>query len=66
MTGAEQRIADLEQQLAALTATVKQLALEAIALRTIEEMYFNRPRAPRPAAPARRPGHLQVLEGGAR
>jgi hypothetical protein len=70
MTAAEQRIADLEQQLAELAAQVEHLEHEAILIRTVEEMvvrhagYSIPQRAPLKSA---RPRHLHLIaSGGAR
>jgi hypothetical protein len=83
MAADAQRLADLEEQVAGLTARVEKLTREAFVLKTLQEIRadagpgafalqsaFDAGRAsvsegtPRPAA--RRPRHLQAVQGGAR
>ena len=63
MATPEQRIADLEAQVAELSAVVRRLALEAATIRTLEEMFLARRGGSPPAAPAHRPRHLHVAGG---
>jgi hypothetical protein len=63
MTGAEQRIADLEHQVADLTATVHRLCMESIVLHVLEESLTERQAGPCPAVPPRRPRHLHAVGG---
>lgn len=69
MAAAAQRIADLEQQVAALSARVEQLAGQALMIKTLNEMRLDRldygagDRAgPKPS----RPRHLTAVQGGRR
>jgi hypothetical protein len=66
MTRTEQRVADLERQLADLRAEVKAVREQAGVIRAFEEvraMYLEGDGTP--AAP-RRPRHLRAVSGGAR
>jgi hypothetical protein len=58
----EQRLADLERQVAELTASLRRVAVLAVGLSVAEEM----PGRDLVAAAARRPRHLQVVSGGRR
>ena len=62
MTGTDQRVADLERQVAELTASVHEIAM----LWTIEDVLMGRPAGRQPVAPARRPRHLHAVNGDAR
>ena len=66
MSTTEQRIAELERQVAELKASLKRVAVQAAALMTLEEMALGRRRDLGPAVPPRRPRHLTVVSGGAR
>jgi hypothetical protein len=65
VTRTEQRIAELEDQLAELTAEVGNLREQAFILRSLEEIRVMRAGDTYSAVPARRPRHLQLV-GGAR
>lgn len=66
MATSAQRIADLEQQLADLTAWFAQLERDAFCVKTLEQMIVERagyPVAQRAALKAAPPRHLHAVEG---
>jgi len=67
MSGTEQRITDLEQQVAGLAARTAQLEEDAFVLMTIEQMIVKHAGYPvtrRAALETSRPRHLQVVTRG--
>lgn len=69
MATSAQRIADLEQRLAGLTARFAELEEQAFTLKTVSEMRLERAGygSGHRAAPGQpRPRHLQAVEGGRR
>ena len=66
MAPAAQRIADLERQLADLTARIAQLESDAFFVKTLEEIRAERagyPIGQRAALGASRPRHLHAVDG---
>ncbi len=61
MTAAQQRIAELERQVAELAATVQKVARDAATVKTLDEMRRARQVNPGPAVPLRRPRHLYAV-----
>ena len=67
MTAAQQRMADLERQVAELRTEMETLRDTAFKLSTLEEMMLrHRMGGGVPAAPPVRPRHLVALDGGVR
>jgi hypothetical protein len=67
MTAADrERLAGLEREVAELRAALKRVAVQAATLMTLEEITLGYRRDLSPAAPPRRPRHLQLVDGGAR
>ena len=68
MATAEQRIADLEQQVADLTAGFAQLERDALLVKTFEEILAGRAGYGIGRVPAMTSGprHLRAIDGGAR
>jgi hypothetical protein len=67
MSTTEQRLADLEREVAELKASLRRVAVQATALMTLEEIFPGRRQVgPGPAAPSGRPRHLQAVQGGRR
>jgi hypothetical protein len=69
MTGTDQRIVGLEQQVAALTAQVEQLAGQALVITMLNEMrleHLGDGAGDRAGLKPSRPRHLMAVRGGAR
>ncbi len=66
MTAADrERLADLERRVAELSHSVQVIAVQATAVRTLEQMWFDSRDVKPPAIPPRRQRHLQAVPGGA-
>jgi hypothetical protein len=64
MTGTEQRLAELEGQVAELHACLQRVAMQTAALLTVQMPAGTGEW--RPSGPAQRPRHLRVKEGAIR